>query len=291
VIARTAITTRHFAGAIASVASIAIVVWFALREREPPLSCPDGLIATAGRCCGLGQQLVNHRCAGAVSGCATGFRRIDGGLSSACVLEDRPVELPGGTLPLGVADWQTKSPERDLEVAPFSIDRGEVTAYRYEACVRAKACPPLTEARELGLPVTGIPPEQAERFCRFAGGRLPTSAEWRFAASGVDGRRFSWGFTGLVCRRAAFGLVAGPCSSEATGPDLTGARPDGRTPEGLFDLTGNVAEWTRDPNGAYRARGGSFRSRVAAELVTAAVETAPPRAPYVGFRCVYAAQR
>lgn len=290
-IALEAITARHLAGAIASAASIAIVVWFALREREPPLACPDGLVAAAGRCCGLGQELVNRRCAGAISGCATGFRRIEAGLSSACVLEDHPVQLPGGTLPRGVADWQTKSPERDLEVAPFAIDRGEVTAFRYGACVRAKVCPPLTEARELGLPVAGIPPEQAERFCRFAGGRLPTSAEWRFAASGKEGRRFAWGFTGLVCRRAAFGLVAGPCSTEATGPDLTGARPDGQTPEGIQDLTGNVAEWTRDPSGAYRARGGSFRSRVAAELVTAAVESAAPRAPYVGFRCAYPARR
>jgi len=289
VIALSGLTTRHLAGIIASAASIAIVVWFALSEREPPLACPDGFVAASGRCCGIGQELVNHRCAGAVTGCAAGFKRIDEGLASACVLQNVPVTLSGGTLPAGVADWQTTSPERDLNVRAFSIDRGEVTAYRYDACVRAKACPPLTQDREPGLPVTGIPPDQAERFCRFAGGRLPTSAEWRFAASGKEGRRFAWGYTGLVCRRAAFGLVDGPCSSEGTGPDLAGARPDGQTPEGLLDLTGNVAEWTRDPNGAYRARGGSFRSRVAAELVTASVETVPWRAPHVGFRCVYPA--
>jgi formylglycine-generating enzyme required for sulfatase activity len=56
-------------------------------------------------------------------------------------------------------------------------------------------------------------------------------------------------------------------------------------------LAGNVAEWTRDPRGGYRARGGSFRSRVAAELVTAAVESPPARAAHVGFRCVYEARR
>jgi hypothetical protein len=92
-----------------------------------------------------------------------------------------------------------------------------------------------------------------------------------------------------VCRRASFGLVDGPCSGEGSSPDLVGARPDGKTPEGIFDLAGNVAEWTRDPDGRFRARGGSFRSRVAAELVTAAVELSPPHAAYVGFRCAYPA--
>ena len=278
---------RYAAGAIASVAAIAIVIWFGLREREPPLTCADGFVRSGARCCGLGQTLVEGRCAGAVTGCGSGFERLGTGVTSGCVVDERRVSLRGGKLPPGAADWQAVALERELVVAAFAIDSSEVTVSRYMTCVRAKACAALAEAHEPGLPVTGIAPERAERFCRFAGGRLPTSAEWRFAAGGNDGRRFPWGFTGLVCRRAAFGLLTGPCSIEGRGPDLAGTRPDGRTPEGVLDLAGNVAEWSRDPGGGYRARGGSFRSRVAAELMTAAVESPAANAPHVGFRCVY----
>lgn len=103
---------------------------------------------------------------------------------------------------------------------------------------------------------------------------------------GSESTRYPWGQTGLVCRRATFGLEHGPCSSEATGPDLAGSRPDGATPTGILDLAGNVAEWTNEPNGGTLARGGSFRSRLAADLKTWAARPDPP-GPDVGFRCAY----
>jgi formylglycine-generating enzyme required for sulfatase activity len=281
------ISIRLLAGVIASVAATAIAVWFGLHERQPPETCPDGLERVGARCCGIGQSLVEGRCAGALRGCGADQRAVGTAHAASCVVEHAKIQLAGGRLPPGAADWQRVSGDTELQVGPFAIDRGEVTAFRYAACVRAKACAALPAELEPGLPVTGLDPAAAEAFCRFASGRLPTSAEWRFAASGSDGRRFPWGFTGLVCRRSAFGMVTGPCSTEGTGPDLAGARPDGRTPDGIFDLSGNVAEWTKDPRGGYRARGGSFRSRVAAELVTAAVETPARGATHVGFRCAY----
>lgn len=282
--------TIRLSGAFAAAAAVAIVVQLALQERTPPVRCPAGLLLVAGRCCGQGQTWVAGRCEGHPSACAArqSFHEGDGELSG-CVFVNERVVFPGGTLPPGTADWQLGSAPRSLEVAPFALDSGEVTYARYAACVRAHACEKLRFEAEPGLPVTNLEPHNAERFCRFEGGRLPTSAEWRFAASGKLGRRFPWGHTGLVCRRASFGLLDGPCSSEGAGPDLVGARPDGATPEGVVDLAGNVAEWTRDPDGRYRARGGSYRSRVAAELVTAAVESPASRAPHVGFRCAYAA--
>lgn len=281
-------TTLRVAAAIAALSATAVVVQLAARERQPPVRCPHGLELARGRCCGTGQTRPRDRCEGVPKACGPHQRVVSfAGEPAGCVVERDRIYIAGGTLPAGAADWQRAKTHKPVRVAAFSIDRGEVTVWRYLECAHAGVCPKLDRGRDLGLPVTGVPPAVAERFCRFAGGRLPTSAEWRFAASGAEGRRFPWGFTGLVCRRAAFGLVDGPCSTDGDGPDLTGARPDGATPEGVLDLAGNVAEWTRDPDGRYRARGGSFRSRVAAELVTAAVETPRETADHVGFRCVY----
>jgi formylglycine-generating enzyme required for sulfatase activity len=55
----------------------------------------------------------------------------------------------------------------------------------------------------------------------------------------------------------------------------------------VFDLTGNVAEWTLEPDGGYSARGGSYLSRVAAELKNWAVDDTQQSAPHIGFRCAY----
>jgi formylglycine-generating enzyme required for sulfatase activity len=96
----------------------------------------------------------------------------------------------------------------------------------------------------------------------------------------------------LVCRRAAFGLLQGPCASQSeskagTSAELVGSRPDGASPEGVLDLAGNVAEWTREGGGGYSARGGSFRSTSAAELKSWASLGARDKALHIGFRCAY----
>lgn len=280
--------TLRIAAALAAISATAVVVQLAARERTPPVRCPAGLTLERGRCCGVGQVKTGARCEGVPKSCGPRQERAAlEGEPPGCVVTRRRIRIPGGRLPLGVADWQLARPNQVVDVPSFVIDVAEVTVLRYLGCVAAGACPDLPRPRELGLPVRGVSPDTAETFCRFAGGRLPTSAEWRLAAGGKEGRRFPWGSTGLVCRRAAFGLVSGPCSTDGHGPDLAGARPPGATPEGLLDMAGNVAEWTRDPDGRYRARGGSYRSRVAVELVTAAVETADPAAEHVGFRCAY----
>jgi formylglycine-generating enzyme required for sulfatase activity len=89
---------------------------------------------------------------------------------------------------------------------------------------------------------------EAERFCEAHGGRLPTEDEWIVAAVSAMNppRRYPWGDTGAVCRRAAWGLKDGPCARGTGGPDTVGAHPDGDSPLGLHDLAGNVAEWVSD---------------------------------------------
>jgi formylglycine-generating enzyme required for sulfatase activity len=172
----------------------------------------------------------------------------------------------------------------------FDFDVTEVSVERYQECVRAKACAPVRPQKEPSLPVRWVTPKQATDFCAFAGGHLPTGAEWVLAAAGDEGRRFPWGSTGLVCRRAAFGLVDGPCAAQGSGPDAAGSRPDGASPEGLLDLAGNVAEWTLEPDGTFRARGGSYAATGAAELKSWASREIAGASPEVGFRCAYAPQ-
>lgn len=275
-----------WAGAgIAAVALIAIIVRMAEQQRSPPARCPEGLARVEARCCGTGQHVTSGHCQGTATRCAAGQELADG----ACIARAQRISYPAGSLQFAAVDWQQTESQKlgRLSVSGFSLDATEVTVSRFRNCAVERECPEPDGSAEPGQPITGVSPVEAERFCRFVGGRLPTSAEWIFAAAGSGARRFPWGNTGLVCRRASYGLSHGPCSEHGTTPELAGARPDGRTREGALDLAGNVAEWTREPDGTFRARGGSFRSTVAAELQTWAVESPGERSEHVGFRCAY----
>jgi len=276
------------AALVATAALIAIIVRVAESERSRPARCPAGLVALGARCCGIGQTLsANAHCVGNATGCADEMQKDDSG---ACVLTEARVALAGGTTRFGAADWDGPwVPPREVRVAAFLLDRTEVTVARFRACAVAGACPLISETSEPGRPVRNVDPAEASRFCAFAGGRLPTSAEWQWAAAGSSGRRYPWGNTGLVCRRASFGLLTGPCATSGDGPDLAGARPEGATDDGVQDLAGNVAEWTVEADGSFVARGGSYRSELASELKTWAFEARTTRAPHVGFRCAYRA--
>ncbi len=275
------------AAAVAAVASIAIIVRFAESERRVPARCPPGLEARSARCCGAGQVLTgSSQCSSNASSCAENMIRDESG---ACLLPPKRVHFSAGTSHFGASDWEgAAEAPRDVNVSAFDLDQAEVTIARFRACASANKCPKIPEEAEPGRPVRNISPNEAAAFCAFAGGRLPSSDEWLFAAGGATARRYPWGNTGLVCRRASFGLAVGPCAQGGSGPDFTGARPDGATPEGVLDLAGNVAEWTRERDGSFVARGGSYRSELASELKSSAFEARQTRAPHVGFRCAYA---
>jgi formylglycine-generating enzyme required for sulfatase activity len=252
----------------------------ARRERSDPARCPRGLVSLGGRCCGAGQKLERNSCTGAPQTCSEGLLLTRTG----CVAPPGRAHIAGGSLHISPSDWEAEGvlEARTLTVSSFDLDRTEVTLEHWRSC---RTCRQL-DGPEPGAPVTNVSASEAAAFCREQGGRLPSSDEWLFAASGSAGRRYPWGQTGLVCRRAAFGLEAGPCA-EHGGPELAGARPDGRSPEGVLDLAGNVAEWTVEPDGSFRARGGSWRSRVAGELKVWAAEAPTGPAAHIGFRCAY----
>jgi formylglycine-generating enzyme required for sulfatase activity len=276
------------ASALAASALLAGIVAVALNVRVGVARCASGWIQGAQRCCAPGQTEQQGRCTGKPVSCPSHLEVAKEG----CVARGTPISLNGGTLELSATDWDvlTSSHHTPITVLPFRLDPFEVTYDRFLDCVHGNLCSPLSGSREPGQPVTGIPAHEAQKFCAFAGGRLPSEAQWVFAASGGGRYRYPWGPFGLVCRRAAFGLERGPCASGEAMPELAGARPDGATPDGIFDLAGNVAEWVIRTDTSAVPLGGSFRSSLASSMKS--WNTRPARdstADDVGFRCAYAA--
>lgn len=277
-------------GLSALLAGVALVAWAAfvgMRVRSEPDPCGDELTLERGRCCAPGQRTNAGACLGAPAECPVRTRLVSG-RTPGCAVTPEKIPIAGGSVLLGPTDWDGPSmaKTRIVSVRSFQLDHTEVTEHRYAECARAGMCPSRDASAEPGLPVSNVDASTAERFCAFAGGRLPTAAEWIFAASGAEGRRYPWGSHGLVCRRAAYGRVDGPCAEGARGPDLAGIRSEGKTPDGVLDLAGNVAEWTREEDGRLGLHGGSFASIAAADLKSWAEQ--PPRvSPEAGFRCAY----
>ncbi len=210
-------------------------------------------------------------------------------------------------------------PRHRVRLSSFWLDRTEVTVADYQRCVALRRCHPLPFARggrrfdRPELPASLVTFADAERYCRQRGARLPTEAEFERAARGLRGRRYPWGeaFHGRAANHGRFGVDRTDASDGFEELAPVGALPAGRSPEGLLDLAGNVAEWVGDlfapyheaaavdptgpsgslgggaPLGGARVvRGGDYQSppvllRGAARRAVDPVE----RQPWVGFRC------
>jgi formylglycine-generating enzyme len=189
---------------------------------------------------------------------------------SDCDAPRTRIVVPETDLTLSASDWEAEGRvvPRKIHTKRFAIDAFEITVGRAACPTCATPTPDLllsdTQARAMG----GLSREEAGRICAASGGRLPTDDEWLVMASGKDPHRYPWGDTGAVCRRAAWGLAHGPCAEGATGPDTVGAHPDGNTPSGIHDVSGNVAEWVVDPAHPNEGlvRGGHWASTFAADL-------------------------
>jgi formylglycine-generating enzyme required for sulfatase activity len=288
--------TRHAVVAVVAVglgaALLAAVVWVARSSDTPAARCAEGMILLGPRCCGRGQHLdEGARCAGPPSACAEGLEPSPEG----CAAPAKTATIAAGVLVEGPSDWDAYGAvaPRRVEVAAFRLDVYEITEARYASCVASGACAPVPLTGEPGRAVTGVTYAEASSFCAWAGGALPTKDQHAFAAAGPAGRRYPWGDAGAVCRRAAFGLVSGPCGEGARAAELAGAHPEGRSPEGVRDLSGNVREWVEAPPDAAMAtvRGGSWADGSAASLRSWFGSEQPKglRSAEVGFRCAYAA--
>jgi sulfatase modifying factor 1 len=268
--------------------SLGAVVAKARRDLADPLRCV-GLVPLGNRCCALGQRLEGGRCVGRPASCPLPLVVTDLG----CVALPARIAVPGGHLSPGAGDWEAEGRSRwhESEVGPFGIDAFEITEDAYTRCVDAGRCGALSMTGEPGRALGGMARSDVEAYCRYRGGRLLTDDEWTLAAAGAMSRRYPWGDTGAVCRRAAWGLEEGPCGFGFSAPELAGAHPDGSNHEGVQDLAGNVAEWVdggSEPEPGI-VRGGSFATSLATELRTWHSRRLPAaqRSPDIGGRCGY----
>ena len=124
---------------------------------------------------------------------------------------------------------------------PFWLDRTEVTHAMYGACVEAGVCsePFFTEnyTYRPEHPVTRINWRQARTYCEWRDARLPTEAEWEYAARGPDGLVYPWGNTFEPDNVVYYGNAPSGLAEVAT-------KPGGVSWVGAFDLAGNAWEWT-----------------------------------------------
>jgi formylglycine-generating enzyme required for sulfatase activity len=242
------------------------------------------------------------------------------------------VHLPGGKLAQGSDRTPQEGelderPVRDVEVSGFCLDKTEVTAGAYAACVDAGACtkpidkdPPYAwteqftwgKAERKTHPINGVSFAQAQAYCKHADKRLPTEAEWEFAARGVPSRVHPWGDAApgakllnscdTLCRAegkkhslAWVAMFEEPDGFAYTAP--VGSYPAGASPEGILDLEGNVSEWTEgipcphDKPACGKqgnvVHGSSWLDQFKGEVRVTARYRRGPGAGYasVGFRC------
>lgn len=222
------------------------------------------------------------------------------------------VQVPDGPFIMGSKDGDPDEvPERQVFLSAFYIDRKEVSQEEYARFAKmTKRQLPKIEVFEddqskLLKPefaAMSMTWDEAAAYCKWAGKRLPTEAEWEKAGRGEGRRKYAWGDT-VRNGRANANLDGNEDGYRYLAPP--GSFESGRSPYGIYDMTGNVAEWVadsydehyyqkapfRDPKGPDRAdlkvvRGGSWRetehtARLSKRFAAKAWRTDIT----IGFRC------
>lgn len=177
---------------------------------------------------------------------------------SGPVVEDKAwITVEAGRYEMGDDMLSSASPAHLVYVPEFSMKRTEVTVSEYENCVNQGVCSiPVgedtscnwdTRDQNPDFPVNCIQWEQAVIYCSWIGARLPSEAEWEYAARSTgENDTYPWGPESPSCIYAIMtdnNGVAG-CGTNRTWSVCS--KPDGNTGQGLCDMAGNVQEWVQD---------------------------------------------
>lgn len=295
---------------------LVLVLWTVVRETPPP----SGTEAEGGAAPTRGSALAPQSCPADMT------------------------RAPAGTFNMGSPDGEgdaDEHPQHAVTLSSYCIDATEVTVAAYAACVRAGGC----RAARFTVQWSGYSEEEVQRhnrwcnredradhpmncvdwneaaaYCQWARKRLPTEAEWEYAARGGGGYQFPWGNTapnadqvnacGHECVALAKRELQMAWSAMYDGDDrapataAVGTYRDGRGPFGSMDMAGNVWEWTADRYGPYQGaamtnpkgpstgeyrvnRGGGWLTRDAGWIRTANRDGSDPLGRFhdLGFRC------
>lgn len=235
------------------------------------------------RCCEAGSECTNPGRGVCSADYGVEGQSCVGGLTcngeSCCT----SIEVPAGTFEMGSPEsdpeaYKREFPEHTVVVSAFKLDKYEVTEGRFHAFLErwdykpppagAGAHPRIADSGWRGawddklpkdasdviscggsgdpaLPIACVTWYTAFVFCVWDGGRLPTEAEWEYAAAGgSENRRYPWGAEAPTADRAVF---------DATELALVGSKPPGAGRWGHLDLGGNLWEWVLDDLGQYDA--------------------------------------
>ncbi|MBN1871065.1 MAG: SUMF1/EgtB/PvdO family nonheme iron enzyme [Candidatus Omnitrophica bacterium] len=168
-----------------------------------------------------------------------------------------------------------KKTYRKVRVKDFYIDRCEVSCKDYKEFMETTGHRPLPEwSLDLmpgdDYPVVGVSYYDASAYCKWRGKRLPTENEWEFAARGKERRLYPWGDERPDGKKGNFADINSDVGWRNTLYDdgyalsaPVASYPGGSTPDGVYDLGGNVKEWTHSPYFKHNkavSKGGSYEN-------------------------------
>ena len=162
------------------------------------------------------------------------------------------VYIPSGEFLMGSTDSDSEAepwekPQHKVYLDGYWMDKTEVTNAMYQKCMDGRSCEKpscdyYSDSQKSNHPVVCVNWNQAQAYCKWAGGRLPSEAQWEKAARGTDGRKYPWGDQSPTCSLANIDGCGGDTK-------VVGSFADGASPYGIMDMSGNVWEWVNDRYG------------------------------------------